>query len=608
MADLSTLTHLRDYQRDALAASQAAFARGVWSQLLVSAVGSGKTVIFAHLRHAYTEWLAQFPALQQKVLVIAHRDRLLDQAARKIAAYNPGLRIGVEMAGRRHSPFDDVVVASVQTLVQKARNGSSARLARLNPDEFRIVVIDEAHRSAAHSYQHILRYFGLLPPLALVGDPKTEQAQAEARTRVREWWTANWPHRLLLGVTATPGRSDAVGLEWTYREVVYERPLRWYIERGYLAPLTGFLVKTNVSLEAVRQLAGDFNQRQLAPIVNTPARNGAVVAAWQQAAAGRRATLAFCVDVAHACDLAAAFRRAGIAADSIAGADEDRHDRLASFERGDLQVLTNCQLLSEGVDIPAIDCVIMAAPTQSQVRYMQAVGRGTRLAPGKTDCLVLDVCDDARKYTLQTVGDIFGLPRRFNALGGSLLAAAQAIEAAAEARGIAIDVADLTPATLTVTLQRIDLWAAPPSPTVDAHGALTWTELSPGRFTLPLPPLADGGALESAARALPEVVIIEPGLLGDYDVRVRVGAQVREALGAGLDVAAAFARAERWIEHHRPDAFRMKQRAARWRDREASEKQLAALRRQGALIPVAGLTRGQASDMLDTYFARRRRA
>lgn len=601
MPDLATLTHLRDYQRDALAASQAAFARGVWSQLMVSAVGSGKTVIFAHLRHAYADWLAQFPALQQKVLVLAHRDRLLDQAAQKIALYNPGLRIGVEMDRQRHTPFDDVVVASVQTLA--ARNFQ--RLASLNPDEFRIIVVDEAHRSAAHSYQRVLRHFGLLPPLTLVGDAQTEAQQAEARTRVRDWWTANWPNRLLLGVTATPGRSDAVGLEWTYREVVFERPLRWYIERGYLAPLTGFLVKTDVSLDAVRRLAGDFNQKQLAPLVNTTARNNAIVTAWQQAAGQRRATLAFCVDVAHACDLAAAFRRAGIAAESIAGEDDDRADRLASFERGDVQVLTNCQLLTEGVDIPSIDCVIMAAPTQSQIRYMQAIGRGSRLSPGKTDCLVLDICDDARKYTLQTVGDIFGLPRRFNALGGNLLTSIQAIEAADRP---GLDISDLTPDTLTVTLERLDLWQTPPSPLAEAHGRLTWSELTPGRFTLPLPPIAEGGALESAARALPEVVIIEAGLLGDYDVRVRVGAQLAEALGTGLDLPAAFARAERWVEHHRPNAYQLRQRAARWRDRDASEKQIAALRRQGAIIPAAGLTRGQASDMLDAYFARRRRA
>jgi ATP-dependent helicase IRC3 len=601
MPAIADLVHLRDYQRECLTASRAAFDRGVWSQLAVSAVGSGKTVIFAHLRHAYDDWLAQFPALQQKVLVLAHRDRLLDQAAAKIAGYNPGLRIGTEQGGRRHSPFDDVVVASVQTLTAN----DCRRLHRLNPDEFRIVVVDEAHRTAAHSYQRVLRYFGLVPPMALHADA-TADDQSAARTRVRDWWTATWPNRLLLGVTATPGRTDAVGLEWTYREVVFERGLRWYIERGYLAPLTGYVVKTDVSLDSVRRVAGDFAPGQLAQVVNTPARNRAIVQGWTQIAASRRAALAFCVDVQHARDLAAEFRRAGIAADSIAGEDADRSDRMADFERGDLQVLTNCQLLSEGVDIPFIDCIVMAAPTQSQIRYVQAVGRGTRNAPGKADCLVLDCVDDARKYTLHTSGDLFGLPSRFNAQGANLVGCAVAVEQArAEHPTLAFD-AGLTPETLAIQVQALDLWTLPVSQTATTHGTLAWLEPSPARYVLSLPARADSGALEQPTHALPEVLVITANLLGACDVEMRVGIQVRERIAVGLDfVGEAFRRGERWVEHHRPDVWRMLDRSAAWRNRDASDKQKAALRRQGATIP-DGLTRGQASDMLDAYYARRR--
>jgi superfamily II DNA or RNA helicase len=602
---IASLTNLRDYQRDALAASRAAFDRGVWSQMMVSAVGSGKTVIFAHLRHAYADWLAQFAPLQQKVLVLAHRDRLIDQAVAKIREYNPDLRVGVEMAARRYAPMDDVVVASVQTLTA----GAGHRLARLNVDDFRIVVVDEAHRTAASTYQRVLRHFGLVPPHELhAGVVAESPLAAEARTRVRGWWSANWPNRLLMGVTATPDRSDAVGLEWTYREVVFDRDLRWYIDRGYLAPIRGVLVKTDVSVDSVKRIAGDFAQAQLARLINTPARNGIVVRGWQQAAADRRASLFFCADVAHARDLAATFRQAGVAADSIAGEDDDRAARLAEFERGDLQVLTNCQLLTEGVDIPAIDCVGMASPTQSRIRYMQAVGRGTRLAPGKADLLVLDYCDDARKYAIHTAGDIFGLPPRFNGQGTDLLASAKAIEAAQERMALTVDLDDLTPETLAVTLQTIDLVALPPSPTAEAHGRLTWAELTPGRYTLQVPPLAPSGALESAGHALPETVVIEPGLLGDYEARVVVGGQVTEMLGGGLGVAEAFRRAERWVELHRPHAWAMKQRAARWREREASDKQIGALRKAGYRVPAEGLTRGQASDLLDAFYARRRRA
>lgn len=603
LAVIDTLTHLRDYQRECLAASRAAFDRGVWSQLAVSAVGSGKTVIFAHLRQAYSDWLAQFPPLQQKVLVLAHRDRLLDQAAEKIRHYNRDIRVGIEQGTRHYAPFDDVVIASVPTLVA----GSKRRLQRMQADDFRIIVIDEAHRSAADSYQDVLRYFGLLPPRPLTADATSDDASA-ARTRVRAWRRETWPNRLLLGVTATPNRSDALGLEWTYDEVVYERGIRWYIERGYLAPLTGFVVKTDISLDGCRKVAGDFAQGQLAQLVNTPARNRAAVEAWMQTAATRQATLAFCVDVQHARDLASAFRAAGIAADSIAGEDGDRDARMADFERGDLQVLCNCQLLTEGVDIPRIDCVLMAAPTQSQIRYVQAIGRGTRLAPGKTDCLVLDVVDDARKYTLQTSGDIFGLPRRFNAQGANLLTCARAVEAVAETQPAALLLDDLTPERLRVEVRRLDLFAVA-RPEGESIGRMDWLELAPNHYSVTLPARApEGEALQSQARALPEVVRVTQGMLGGWSAAMTSGAAVMAILATEQETRAeAVQRAERWVEMHRPDAWRMRQRDARWRGREASDKQIATLRKMGATIPPEGLTRGQASDMLDAYFQNRRR-
>jgi ATP-dependent helicase IRC3 len=358
---MSTMTEtitLRPYQVECLSSVQQSMSRGVWSQVAVVPTGGGKTVIFAQLPSALRPWLSTFGSAQQRMLVIAHREELIEQAADKLRKANPDLRVGIEQGKYRSTPFDDVVVASVATLTASG----GRRLRQLNPDDFRIVVVDEAHHTPADTYQQVLRYFGLVPP------KEFQKASPYARTALREWWDITRPQRLLLGVTATPQRSDAVGLEWSYREIVFERTLRWMIDQGYLTPLSGYVVETGVNLDAVRRVAGDYVVDDLANAVDTPELNRLAVDAWLRYADGRR-TIVFSVNVQHAINLAAEFRRRGIAADSVAGSDRDRDDRVKEFRNGDLDVLVNCDLLTEGVDIPEIECVILVKPTQSQSRH-----------------------------------------------------------------------------------------------------------------------------------------------------------------------------------------------------------------------------------------------
>lgn len=280
---------------------------------------SGKTVFFAALMQQprLAEWLATFPERSRKMLVLAHREELLDQAAAKIAVANPDLSVEVEQADRRATVFADVVVASVQSIVR--------RLARFDSSDYRIVVCDEAHHASAPTYIQVLEHFGVLP---IKDQPPTNH------------------DALFVGVTATPKRSDAVGLEHVFDGVAYHRTIRWMIEREYLCPIRALQVQTDTSLDAVSTRQGDFVVGQLAETVNTPARNLLIAEAWTRHAAGRK-TIAFAVDVAHAHALAEAFRETGVRAEAVSGetAKDQRADLLARFKRGEVDVISNCMVL-----------------------------------------------------------------------------------------------------------------------------------------------------------------------------------------------------------------------------------------------------------------------
>lgn len=593
---------LRDYQEEALASVNEAFGRGVWSQVVVLPTGSGKTVVFAHLPHAMRFWLHEFPDRQQKMLVLAHREELLEQAARKLDHYNPDLRVGMEAAGKRASPMDDVVVTSVQTL--SARGGK--RLQNLNPDEFRIVVVDEAHHAPAASYQTVLKHFGLVPDMTEMMGPGETMNAEHYRQVYRDWWSKTWPNKLLVGVTATPNRADAIGLEWTFRELVYEKTIRWMVAQGYLVPPVGYHVDTDVSLDTVKMTAGDFNISGLAKAVNTPARNTTAVQAWLARAKGRR-TLGFTVDVQHARDMAAMFNSEGVKAAWVSGdgggdwisGNTTREAIVALFRGSAYDVLCNCQLLTEGFDDPMTECILMARPTTSQTLYMQMLGRGLRPWESKEDCIVLDMVDVARKHSLVTAGDLFGLPKAFNAKGMKLTALADMIDHALETQPDLPLPAGLDVESFSKHVKKFNIWSVAESDTANRFGRLRWIESGKDHFRLALPVRQQSdGALLSGKSGSAECLDITVGTLGCWSVRLFTG-HTSVPIAETDDVGGAFLRAERWVEHNRADAWRMKAKDAAWRDRPPSDKQVALLKRLGAPLPT---TRGQASDMLDQFY------
>lgn len=368
---------LRPYQIAAVAGARAAFAAGHRSALIVLPTGTGKTVVFADIARRVVE-------RGGRVLVLAHRSELLDQAAGKLRAVGiePGLEQGGSVAAGQ-----SVILGSVQTL-------RGRRLAKLALEPLRLLVIDEAHHAAAASYRAILDAF---------------------------------PAALVLGVTATPDRLDGAALGDVFESVAYRYDLARAIREGWLARIEARRVRLAVDLDRVHTRAGDLDLGELEQAFGTEAAIRGVVEPLVELA-GRRRTIAFAVSVAHAQALADALngREPGCArAVSGATAPSDRAALVEAFRRGDFRVLVNCALFTEGFDCPEVEVVAIARPTKSRALFAQMVGRGTRLSPGKASCLVLDFTGNTRRHRLVTPADILAGADDPNA----------AIEAAAGAEG-----------------------------------------------------------------------------------------------------------------------------------------------------------------------------
>ncbi len=355
---------LRDYQHDAVSQIEAAWAAGYRAPLLPLPTGGGKTVIAAEL-------IRRRVATGGRVLFLAPRRELVAQAMRKLD--DVGVEYGVLLAGadQRAGLAARVQVASVDTIVSRVLRRS--RLTLPPPD---LVIVDEAHLSVTLTRQRLLDL---------------------------------WPAARRIGLTATPTRKDgrALGLLWD--TILEPATTATLTAAGYLVPVRYWSWPTP-DLGGVRVTAGDFNLADLELVMNQAPLLGDVVETWLAHAAGRRGVV-FGTSIAHAVALAEAFRRHGVAAEHV-DAGTPTAARAATFARfatGATQVLTNCFLAAYGFDLPALSCVVLARPTRSLMLYLQMLGRGLRIAPGKTDCIVLDhagcvhrhgFAADERRWTL----------------------------------------------------------------------------------------------------------------------------------------------------------------------------------------------------------------
>ena len=344
---------LRPRQQQAHDAVFNALSKGISKQLVALPTGTGKTVLACHIAKQF-----------ESVLFLAHRQELVAQTAATMSRVAPEIPQGFILQGR-HDPAR-FTVGMIQTTYN--------RLNRMDPKAFDLVILDECHHSAAKTWRAVADHF---------------------RPKLR------------LGLSATPERADGAPLSNLFDAIVFSMTLGDAVNENYLVPPKCVQISTQTNLDKVRCTAGDFNQGDLERTLNTPNRNKLIVDAYRKHAADRRA-VCFTAGVQHAIDLAAAFQEQNIAGDWISGDDPQRTEKLTRFAAGEIQVLANAMLLTEGWDDPETSAVLMARPTKSRSLYMQMLGRGLRLAEGKTDCLLLDFVDSASRHNLLSAWRFFG--------------------------------------------------------------------------------------------------------------------------------------------------------------------------------------------------------
>ncbi|KAI0788480.1 P-loop containing nucleoside triphosphate hydrolase protein [Abortiporus biennis] len=384
---------LRPYQESCLEACTDALNSGATRIGVSLPTGSGKTTVFISLLSRILP-PKQYPKAKQS-LVIVNSVELALQAASQAERLCPDWRVEVEQ-GAKHkaSGTADVTVATYQTLLQENR------LAKFDPKSLKTIIVDEAHHAAAPSYRRILSHFH-----SAVKNPDPTFVPPAIDHQIP-----------IFGFSATFSRHDGMALGSVFERIVYHRDFLEMIKEEWLCNVRFTSVKANIDLSqvTVSSRTGDFNPTSLAHIINTSMINQLVVQTWLDRTADRKTTLVFCVNLAHVRELTNAFRAAGVDARYIHSGTlmKERTALVSEFRAGTFPVLVNCAILTEGADIPNIDCVVVARPTRSRNVFAQMIGRGMRLSPGtgKTDCRIIDFVDSlSRVPGVVSTPTLFGL-------------------------------------------------------------------------------------------------------------------------------------------------------------------------------------------------------
>ena len=359
-----------------------------------------------------------------RVLVLAHREELVRQPARYYDC-----PVGFEIAAD-HSHGEEVVIASVQSLVN--------RLDRFNPDEFDMIITDECHHASATTYRKIYDYF---------------------------------KPRKHIGFTATPNRGDKQRLDTVFSEIIFQRDLRWAIESGFLCDIYCMRVNIGYDLSAVHTRMGDYAPGELEKAMDGTA--DAIAEAYQKHAKG--ATLIFAVSVSHAEEIAKKIPGAVV----VTGKTKDRADIIERFTRREIPCIVNVMVFTEGTDMPLVETVIVARPTQSDSLYSQMVGRGLRLHPEKERLILIDCVGVTGKASLCTAPSLLGIDmsnvpaKKADEVQGPLF----------ELPEKAIMASD-TPESWIRNIQIVDLWAKGMS--YNLHG-VNYFKMPDGRMVVSLP-------------------------------------------------------------------------------------------------------------------------
>lgn len=412
MKEMAEKYELRDYQNECLAAIQEA---GAGNYLSVMATGLGKTVTFTHI---------PLPD-GKRMLIISHRQELVHQPEKYFSC-----PVGFEL-GSEHSHGEQVVSASVQSLIK--------RLNSFKPDDFYIIVWDEAHHAAAPSYQKIMNYFH--------------------------------PYQNI-GFTATPNRGDHVRLDNVFEDIIFERDVKFGIQNGYLSDIFCRRVDIGYNLQKVHTRSGDFCQEELGEALDGTAKG--IAEAYKSYATG--STLIFTVNVKEAKEISESVPNS-----VVVTAKTDRKERaniIQRFTDGEIPCLVNCMVFTEGTDIPRVETVMIARPTKNDSLYAQMVGRGLRIFPGKDKLNLIDCVGVSKNNELCTAPSLLGIDlknvpkNQLKNIQGDLFDLPLKVKQAVNG-----------PESWIMGTEIVDLWAKEQQ--YNLHN-INWTQMPDGSLILPL--------------------------------------------------------------------------------------------------------------------------
>lgn len=342
---------LRPYQEKSKNNIIAEWEKGVNKTLLVLPTGCGKTIVFSKV-------IEEMVHRGKRVLVLAHRGELLEQASEKLEK-STGLKCSVEKAEQTCiGSWYRVTVGSVQSMY------SVKRLSRFSKDYFDVIIVDEAHHCLSSTYQRVLEYFD---------------------------------NSKVLGVTATPDRGDKKNLGVFFESLAYQYTLVQAIREGYLSPIKALTIPINIDLNYVAQQSGDFKCSDLDNALNPYLQK---IGDEMLEHCKDRKTVVFLPLISTSQKFTEILNSKGFKAAEVNGSSQNRAEILKDFDEGKYNVLCNSMLLTEGWDCPSVDCVIVLRPTKVRALYSQMVGRGTRLCEGKKDLLLLDFLWHSERHEL----------------------------------------------------------------------------------------------------------------------------------------------------------------------------------------------------------------
>jgi len=365
----------RPYQKKAVESVISRYQNGSTRMLLHLPTGAGKTIIATLI-------IEQFLTFSDvgKILFIAHREEILDQTRKRIKNHLPRIDVQIEQGNRSSSGKTQITIASVQSLI--------GRKEKYNPQDFSLIICDECHRALAPSWTDVISYF--------YENKKTDS--------------------LLLGMTATPKRTDGRSALSVFNEIAFEISRVELQDLGYLVPIQYFTVRTQLNLDDVKISGGDYQVGSLSQVMNTPERRALALNAWRERGLGKK-TVAFCAGVEHARQMALDFEQLGVKAQVVDARTSNRKKILKKFRTNKIGVLTNYGVLAEGFDDPGIECILMARPTTSPLVYTQCIGRGLRTSKGKNACTVIDIIDRSKHQLQYGAAHMCGFSQNWNSRG-----------------------------------------------------------------------------------------------------------------------------------------------------------------------------------------------